>query len=475
MIDLPTEVWRLILAQVTAYGDNPDPTQPPPLLRVCRMWNSIANDPIEEERLNSLHNKLSLVLVSKFWHLLVIDLLYKHVRILYFQQLSALIECLKLNAKRTSFLKESHGLDVEEEEFAGSYIRRLDLHIDLSAWWDMTASQAEWVNEVFEYCPNLEIASLNNGWNGQKLELPWLVAQTQTLRSLRFVWNRVPRKLSFHIPLLESCGSTGFLQDLILDFNFSLNSMYEALTLLHLRSLSLVYVSSSSYIGSIRGLVNWTLPSLCSLSIAYAPASEVTVVRNEDLELGLLEDVFETHGRNLVSLDVGHDQVGRCLPFIGLHCPSIEELVVYVGVLAKQDTVIDAPALRRVSINQWNLTHLDDDMRHIFRMRSPSLRCIQLLDIDSEWIHASTFFPSPSAVFETVESDMGGEECEIGAEGWKSFGAIMRMRAGKILCANPAEGRRGLFYYFLESLFCTNAMPPLQICRRDQKPRIIVT
>jgi hypothetical protein len=125
----------------------------------------------------------------------------------------------------------------------------------------------------------------------------------------------------------------------------------------------------------VIGLIaSWRLPSLVYHSLA-CQGHEFTPS---------LERFFRSFGHNITSLLLEHlDE--EMIPSVLGHCPSVQNLLVRSGRRREHlyNPLPPTPQLQRI---QFKVEHMDCDrflktVEHVYMPNSPSLHCIQLLDV----------------------------------------------------------------------------------------------
>jgi hypothetical protein len=352
VLALPPEIWRIIFTLAIRLPGWLDTSPPIPGSDEPKAYTVRQNVSLSY----GSTTKRALILVSRKWWSLSIDLFYEYIRISRPYQLVRLIKALESNISRAG-----------DASVVSTFVRHI--YMDLEHFY-RNKDEANAFTQLFSICNNIQILRM---YDTYKLHAPVITPQRDTLRYLRLEWRD---NGDYCIPLIKELEGSSALQVLHLLFPIrgtGLNgtNIPNSLSFPCLHSLGLVFDPKSSQLVT-AAIASWELPSLIFAQFHLAPSQQSEP----------LEQFFTSHGSKLTSLqmDTLNDSI---LHLTTIHCSMLEDLLV---LNYSQDHsapfAASLPKLGRIRLieKKLNIQVLKPFLQRIFSLQRPLLQRIQVSD-----------------------------------------------------------------------------------------------
>jgi hypothetical protein len=351
--DLPPEIWTIIFTLATRPTGLLDTSPPIPGAR-------------EPRRLDWLHRyrtyrygdstKRALILVSKLWWSLSINLFYEKICIRSSFELLGLVQALESNISRAAGTSA-----------VSTYIKHVTMDLNPFLGND---GEANAFKKLFSICKCIQVLRVRNT---SSFNVPLITPRRDALKCLCVVWD--DNEQPYCAPLIKSLNHSSNLQVLEIFFDYRTagpkgTSLSEPLSFPSLHTLGLSFTYSKYCDIFIADIANWELPSLVSVELHLA----------EYQQREFLEQFFTLHGPKLTSIGI-HNMNFPVLLLIAKRCTILEDLIVLYYIPQDQFTHAEAsfPQLRRIRLEKdMYFSAAKQFLQGVFSIRKPSLRKIQV-------------------------------------------------------------------------------------------------
>jgi hypothetical protein len=306
-----------------------------------------------ESRSYADSTKHALILVSKLWWTLTIDLLYEEIWILSPLKLSGSVNALERNLSCAAS--------------TATYVRHISLYLhDFCGDED----EAKGFERLFTICEKIQTVKL---CSTQNWHIAVITPRPDALKDLRVEWD--DNEPGYTTPLIKSLDGSFNVHTLQISFlNLGTGpngpNLPRSLSFPSLHTLGLLFIWSEYCDQVIDITATWELASILFAKLDLA----------EYQQRKPLEKFFTEHGPKLTSIQIDNISVPILL-LIAEHCSMLEDLIVLYYQPQDHCDHFDAafPQLRQIRIEQdTHFSALGQFLERIFSAQRPLLRKIQV-------------------------------------------------------------------------------------------------
>jgi hypothetical protein len=312
---------------------------------------SLSQYPDSADGYGQATTKRSLILVSKLWWNLSIDLFYEYVSLRRTSELHALVTALEMNIFRAA-----------GSSTVSTYVRHLCISLPFFDRLDKRENNA--IEKLFNIFQNIQILRI---YSSLYVQTPLIIPRNKPLRFLRIEWQDY--KAGYSVPLIKELDSSFNLQALQIDLTSTRDgtNIPESLSFPNLHTLRLTFKDVDSNAIVRARVANWELPPLLFAQLDLLPYQQP-------------KQLFASHGPKLKSIHI-HSMTVPVLTLIAQHCPMLEDLIVFKYYPQNHFPPVPslAPRLRRVRVEKnLSIRLVEHFLERIWSMQRPLLQIIQV-------------------------------------------------------------------------------------------------